>query len=95
MGEAVQISFDDLKIKKEKKTQKERILEYIRQIGYITSWDAYQELGITQLGARIFELKQEGIWFDEKTIYTKNKLNESTHYTEYRLLSHIPIIEEM
>ena len=34
-------------------TQKDRILKYIRDFGSISSRDAYTDLGITQLGARI------------------------------------------
>lgn len=36
-----------------KANQKQRILDYIKQFGSITSKDAYVDLGITQLGARI------------------------------------------
>lgn len=30
-------------------TQKDRILQYIRQFGSISSYEAYRELGVTQL----------------------------------------------
>jgi len=46
-----------------KTTQKERILDYIKQFGSISSWEAYSDLGITQLGARIDQLKKEGYEF--------------------------------
>lgn len=36
-----------------KMTQKDRIINYIREFGSITSWEAFEELGIMQLGARI------------------------------------------
>lgn len=68
-----------------KPNQKVRVISYIRMFGYITSWQAYQDLGISQLGARIFELKQDGYVFTKKRIYTKNRMNEKTHYDEYRL----------
>lgn len=42
-------------------TQKERIINYIRQFGSITSWEAYQDLGVMQLGARIDQLKKRRI----------------------------------
>ena len=29
--------------------QKDRIINYIREFGSISSWEAYQDLGITQL----------------------------------------------
>lgn len=38
-------------------TQKDRIINYIREFGSISSWEAYQELGITQLGARLLAKK--------------------------------------
>jgi len=69
-----------------KKSQKERVLEYMRDFGSITSWDAYKDLGVTQLGARIDQLKKEGYMFNRKTEYSENRYGEQTHYTRYSLL---------
>lgn len=41
-------------------TQKELIMKYIQDFGTITSYEAYTDLGITQLGARIKELEEAG-----------------------------------
>lgn len=30
-------------------SQKQRIINYIRQFGSISSWEAYKDLGVTQL----------------------------------------------
>lgn len=68
-----------------KPTQCERIIDYIRRFGYITSWQAYADLGITQLGARIFNLKEQGYEFSTTRKSTTNRLGEKTHYDEYRL----------
>ena len=68
-----------------KVTQRDRVLQYIRDFGYITSWDAYKELGVSQLGARIFELKECGYAFEKTRVTTKNRYGEKTHYDEYRL----------
>ena len=68
-----------------KPTQREKVLKYIQDFGFITSWQAYQDLGISQLGARIFELKERGYEFEKTRIKTKNRYGESTHYDEYRL----------
>lgn len=54
-------------------TQKEAIIKYIQDFGSITSMQAYTDLGITQLGARIFELKQLGYVFDKSTFKTRNR----------------------
>ena len=68
-----------------KPSLREKVLDYIVKFGSITSWQAYSDLGITQLGARIFELKGQGYIFSKKRIYTNNRLGEKTHYDEYRL----------
>lgn len=67
-------------------TQKQKILDYIRRFGKITSWEAYSELGITQLGARIYNLKEDGYVFSTTRVNTTNRLGEKTHYDEYRLV---------
>lgn len=70
---------------RKKITQKDRVLQFIRDFGSITSWQAYSELGCTQLATRISELKEIGYEFTKKRITTKNRYGESTHYDEYRL----------
>ena len=70
-----------------KTTQKDMILKYIKDFGSISSWDAYKDLGITQLGTRIFELKQKGYVFTKERIKTKNRYGNDSHYDKYRLVS--------
>lgn len=69
-----------------KKTQKERILDYIKEFGSITSLEAYSELGITQLGARLDQLKREGYMFSTEFEKAKNRYGEDVHYKRYRLV---------
>lgn len=66
-------------------TQRDRVLQYIREFGSITSWQAYAELGCTQLATRISELKQRGYEFEKKRVNGKNRYGDKTHYDEYRL----------
>lgn len=66
-------------------TQRDKVLSYIKQFGCITSWQAYSDLGVTQLGARIWELKEQGYVFNKTRVNTTNRLGEKTHYDEYRL----------
>lgn len=66
-------------------TQKDRILMWIANNGSITSWEAYKELGITQLATRIFELKDLGYNFSKETVFTKNRYGYPTHYDKYKL----------
>lgn len=68
-----------------KSTQRDKVLKYIQDFGYITSWQAYADLGITQLATRIFELKERGYSFSKKRVNTINRCGEPTHYDEYRL----------
>lgn len=67
-------------------TQKEMILQYIKDFGSISSWEAYAELGITQLGARIFELKEKGYIFDKKRIKKTNRYGKPVFFDRYTLV---------
>ena len=66
-------------------TQKDRILEYIRNFGSISSFEAYADLGITQLGARIDQLKKEGYEFRTEWESNTNRFGEKTDYKRYYL----------
>lgn len=68
-----------------KVTQRDRVLQYIQDFGSITSWEAYRELGITQLGARIFELKKRGYSFNTERVNTENRYGDRTHFDKYTL----------
>lgn len=66
-------------------SQKIRIIDYIKQFGSITSWEAYKELGVMQLGARIDQLKKEGYIFRTEWIQTKNRFGENVSFKKYYL----------
>lgn len=67
-------------------TQRDRVLQYIKDFGCITSWDAYKDLGVSQLATRIFELKKMGYKFETTRISTTNRYGYPSHYGEYRLV---------
>ena len=67
-------------------SQKDRIINYIREFGSISSWEAYADLGITQLGARIDQLKKEGYEFKTEWESCKNRFREKTDYKRYYLV---------
>lgn len=80
-------------------SQKDRIINYIREFGSISSWEAYQELGITQLGARIDNLQKEGYTFTTEWEHRKNRYGENVSFKRYYLadivsenINHIPQI---
>lgn len=68
-----------------KTTQKQRIINYIREFGSISSFEAYADLGITQLGARIDQLKKEGYQFRTEWETGQNRFGERTDYKRYYL----------
>ena len=67
-------------------SQKERIIKYIRDYGSISSWEAYSDLGITQLGARIDQLKKEGYNFRTEWETGKNRYGDAVHFTRYSFM---------
>ena len=41
-------------------TQQEKVLDYMRENGSITSYEAFQEFGVCNLQSCIYELKKKG-----------------------------------
>jgi len=83
-----------------KTTQKQRVIDYIKQFGSISSWEAYADLGITQLGARIDQLKKDGYEFETEWESKKNRYGENTTYKRYKIaemieenMNHIPVMD--
>lgn len=68
-----------------KKTQCERILDYITDFGSITSLDAMKDLGCMRLASRIHDLKRQGYHFVKRTETAENRYGEKTSYTRYFL----------
>ena len=68
-----------------KKTQAERVLEYIQKFGSITTLEAFRDLGVTRLSARIFELRNKGLNIDSTSVTSKNRYGETCTYAKYFL----------
>jgi hypothetical protein len=66
-------------------TQRDRVLQFMNEHGSITAYEAFTEIGCTQLSARICELEAEGYVFDKELIKTKNRYGDNTHYYRYRI----------
>ena len=66
-------------------TQCEWILDYIKRFGSITSYEAYTDLGITQLAARIDGLQKEGYVFKKEVVVKKNRFGKPTRFKRYSL----------
>lgn len=81
-------------------TQRDRVINYIRKFGSISSWEAYKDLGVTQLAARIKELKKQGYEFKTEWESSTNRFGDKTEYKRYYLadmiaenMQHIPRID--
>ena len=72
-----------------KPTQKDLILQYLHDFGSITSWEAFTQLGITQVGARIFELKEQGYLFKKETVKKKNRWGKEILFDKYMLAGNV------
>lgn len=66
-------------------TQCERIMEYMKTEGSITSWEAMRELGCMRLASRIADLKKMGVQIESRTVTDRNRFGEVTHFTRYSI----------
>lgn len=66
-------------------TQAEKVMAYISEHQSISSWEAFRDLGITRLAARIADLERDGVHFNRKREAVKNRYGEQTYYIRYSL----------
>ena len=66
-------------------TQNERILAYLRDNGSITPLEAMERFGIMRLGARIYDLRKQGLTIKKETEKGRNRFGEQTQFARYRL----------
>ncbi len=66
-------------------TRAERVMKYIGEFGSISSMEAFRDLGITRLAARIADLESDGIHFSRTREAVKNRYGEQTYYTRYSI----------
>ena len=67
--------------------QAEKIFDYMERHGSITDVEAYKDLGVRRLGARIYDLKDRGVKIITETEIGKNRDGNTVHYARYRLES--------
>ena len=66
-------------------TQCERIVNYMRDFGAITTREAFIDLGIARLASRIHDLRKQGLDIEKETVASKNRYGETVHYARYKL----------
>lgn len=66
-------------------THCERVLEYMRRNGSISTREANEQLACTRLSGRIYDLKKRGMKFDKITETSTNRFGEPCSYARYFL----------
>lgn len=73
------------KPKKKPETQANRILTHLKEGKALTCLNAFNDLGITQVATRIFELKRDGHNINKTYIIVKNRYLEDCLVASYFL----------
>ncbi len=68
-----------------KQTQYHTVLKHLRYYKTISTWEAFQEYGITRLSAIIFNLRRDGYNIGSETKTTTTRLGNRTSYAVYTL----------
>lgn len=68
-------------------TQQEKILNYIERFGSISTMEAFRDLGVTRLAARISDMEKCGIIVGREMISSKNRFGEPIHYMKYSIIA--------
>ena len=66
-------------------TQCDRILRHLQDCGSITQAEAVTEYGCYRLGARIWDLKAQGVPIKSETVTGRNRYGERTSFARYSL----------
>lgn len=68
-----------------KPTQCERIIQYMKDFGSITTLQAFTDLGCTRLASRVTDLKKQGYDIKSEFVSSKNRYKETVSYKKYYL----------
>ena len=68
-----------------KPSQNQRIIDYIKEFGSITQFEALRDLGVMRLASRISDLKRLGYPVESEMVTVKNRYGEECRIKNYRL----------
>jgi len=68
-------------------TQKELVLKHLQKYGKITDLEAYRNYAIRRLGARIWDLRNDGYAIKTENTHQKNRFGQMTVFATYILES--------
>lgn len=66
-------------------TQVDRVYDYMKRYGSINTWQAFNELGVARLSARVWELRNQGIIIKRDTTKIMNRYGETITAFKYIL----------
>ena len=66
-------------------SQETRVLNYMLDFGSISSFEAFKDLGVTRISARIFELRKRGYFIENEWEHTTNRYGDKVKYVRYTL----------
>ena len=66
-------------------THEQRVLEYLKEFGSITSWEAIKEFGATRLSAIIYNLRNKGYNITSRFSSAKNRYGDKVQFAIYEL----------
>lgn len=61
----------------------QRVFDYMVEFGFITSLQAFTDLGNSRLSATIFTLKKKGVVIGGSTMKVKNRYGENRYIKKY------------
>lgn len=70
------------------KAQTKLILDYMEQHGSITALQAVQDLGVTRLSARIWDLRNDGYEISREMQTSLNRYGDKVTFGVYRIERH-------
>ena len=71
--------------KMKKQSQCNRVMQYMRDFGSISTREAFDDLGVTRLSGRIYDLKKQGVPIADSMEKSKNRYGETVTYKRYRI----------
>lgn len=66
-------------------SQTKQILHHMERYGSITALEAMQEYGCMRLGARVWDLRQDGHRILREMVEGRNRFGDATRFARYRL----------
>lgn len=66
-------------------TQKQMVLQHLKDEGNITTWEAFSEYGITRLSQYIMELRNEGHLIAGTPGHAINRYGKKVHFCIYKM----------